>query len=190
MDRWTSLWSQGSYHILNSVMNYRLYRFFASPFELRTRRRSSITRPGIIDRVSDAPSLEQRMDDVRAIMDAIGSQRATLFGHSEGCAMSALFAAASPERVAKLILFGGYVSRRDLNIAEIVEQRVKFWGTRCNAETCRSKPDSGPGRGCPVFPSSNGFRPVREPSVPYDVEFADRCQFYPSDGTRSDTRAS
>jgi pimeloyl-ACP methyl ester carboxylesterase len=84
---------------------------------------------GLSDRVSDAPSLEQRMDDVRAIMDAIGSQRATLFGHSEGCAMSALFAATYPERVSRLILFGGYVTRRDLNIAETVEQRVKFWGT-------------------------------------------------------------
>ena len=84
---------------------------------------------GLSDRVSDAPSLEQRMDDVRAIMDAIGSQRATLFGHSEGCAMSALFAATYPERVSRLILFGGYVTRRDVNIAEIVEQRVKFWGT-------------------------------------------------------------
>jgi pimeloyl-ACP methyl ester carboxylesterase len=84
---------------------------------------------GLSDRVSDAPSLEQRMDDVRAIMDAIGSQRATLFGHSEGCAMCVLFAATYPERVSRLILFGGYVTRRDLNIAEVLEQRVKFWGT-------------------------------------------------------------
>src|SRR3979411_952690 len=74
---------------------------------------------GLSDRVSDAPSLEQRMDDVRAIMDAIGSQRATLFGHSEGCAMSALFAATYPERVSRLILFGGYVKRSDVNITEI-----------------------------------------------------------------------
>src|SRR6202790_5155141 len=84
---------------------------------------------GLSDRVSDAPSLEQRMDDVHAIMDAIGSQRATLFGHSEGTAMSALFTATYPERVSRLILFGGFVTRRNLNIAEIVEQRVKFWGT-------------------------------------------------------------
>jgi pimeloyl-ACP methyl ester carboxylesterase len=84
---------------------------------------------GLSDRVSDAPSLEQRMDDVRAIMDAIGSQRATLFGHSEGCAMSALFAATYPERVSRLILFGGYVTRRDLILEELLEQRVKFWGT-------------------------------------------------------------
>jgi class 3 adenylate cyclase len=84
---------------------------------------------GLSDRVSDAPSLEQRMDDVRAIMDAISSRRATLFGHSEGCAMSALFAATYPERVSRLILFGGYVTRRDVNYAELAEQRVKFWGT-------------------------------------------------------------
>jgi pimeloyl-ACP methyl ester carboxylesterase len=84
---------------------------------------------GLSDRVSDAPSLEQRMDDVRAIMDAIGSQQATLFGHSEGCAMSALFAATYPERVSRLIMFGGYMTRRDVNIAEILEQRMKFWGT-------------------------------------------------------------
>lgn len=84
---------------------------------------------GLSDRVSDAPSLEQRMDDVRAIMDAIGSERATLFGHSEGCPMSALFAATYPERISRLIMFGGYVARRDVNIAEEVERRVKFWGT-------------------------------------------------------------
>jgi pimeloyl-ACP methyl ester carboxylesterase len=84
---------------------------------------------GLSDRVSDAPSLEQRMDDVRAIMDAIGSQRATLFGHSEGCAMSALFAATYPERVSRLILFGGYVTRRDVILEELLEQRVKLWGT-------------------------------------------------------------
>jgi pimeloyl-ACP methyl ester carboxylesterase len=69
---------------------------------------------GLSDRISDAPSLEQRMDDVRAIMDAVGSKRATLFGHSEGCAMSVLFAATYPERVSKLILCGGYGRRRDL----------------------------------------------------------------------------
>jgi pimeloyl-ACP methyl ester carboxylesterase len=62
---------------------------------------------GLSDRIFDAPSLEQRIDDVRAIMDTIGSKRATLFGHSEGCPMSVLFAATYPERVSHLILFGG-----------------------------------------------------------------------------------
>jgi pimeloyl-ACP methyl ester carboxylesterase len=84
---------------------------------------------GLSDRVSDAPSLEQRMDDVRAIMDAIGSQRATLFGHSEGCAMSALFAATYPDRVSSLILFAGYVRRPDLNFDDVLRERVTLWGT-------------------------------------------------------------
>src|ERR1700674_4921439 len=51
---------------------------------------------GLSDRVSDAPSLEQRMDDVRAVMDAAGSQRAVLFGNSEGGAMGGLLAATYP----------------------------------------------------------------------------------------------
>ena len=63
---------------------------------------------GLSDAISGAPSLEQRVDDVRAIMDEIGSQRAVLLGLSEGSAMSAFFAAANPERVSKLILFSGY----------------------------------------------------------------------------------
>jgi pimeloyl-ACP methyl ester carboxylesterase len=47
------------------------------------------------------------MDDVRAIMDAVGSKRATLFGHSEGCPMSVLFAATYPER-ARLVNISTY----------------------------------------------------------------------------------
>ncbi len=49
------------------------------------------------------------MDDVRAIMDEIGSRQAVLLGFSEGSAMSALFAATYPERVSHLVLFGGFV---------------------------------------------------------------------------------
>src|ERR1700752_30567 len=48
---------------------------------------------GLSDRVTGVPSLEVRMDDVRAVLDAVGSRRAALFGYSEGGAMSALFAA-------------------------------------------------------------------------------------------------
>jgi pimeloyl-ACP methyl ester carboxylesterase len=54
---------------------------------------------GLSDRVLGVPSLEQRMDDVRAVMDLIGSARAILIGFSEGAAMSILFAATYPERV-------------------------------------------------------------------------------------------
>jgi pimeloyl-ACP methyl ester carboxylesterase len=57
---------------------------------------------GMSDPVSGAPSLETRMDDARAVMDAAGSRRAAFYGLSEGAAMSILFAATYPERVAAL----------------------------------------------------------------------------------------
>lgn len=59
---------------------------------------------GMSDPVSGAPTLETRMDDVRAVMDAAGSQRAAFYGLSEGAAMALLFAATYPERVAGLVL--------------------------------------------------------------------------------------
>jgi class 3 adenylate cyclase/dienelactone hydrolase len=62
---------------------------------------------GMSDRVSGAPSLEIRMDDVRAVMDAAASERAAILGLSEGVAMSALFAATYPERTWALVLYGG-----------------------------------------------------------------------------------
>ena len=68
---------------------------------------------GLSDRITGAPSLEQRMDDVRTIMDAVGSQRAVLFGFSEGCPMSVLFAATYPERVSHLVLMGGFTRAAD-----------------------------------------------------------------------------
>ena len=68
---------------------------------------------GLSDRVAEAdlPTLEERMDDVGAVMDAAGSERAALFGMHEGGAMSALFAAAHPERVSALVAFGMFASR-------------------------------------------------------------------------------
>ena len=62
---------------------------------------------GMSDRVTGAPTLETRMDDVRAVMDAAGSERAAVIGWSEGVAMSALFAATYPERAWALVLYGG-----------------------------------------------------------------------------------
>jgi class 3 adenylate cyclase len=62
---------------------------------------------GLSDPVPDAPTLEQRMDDVRAVMDAAGSERAALVGISEGTPMSILFAATYPERVLALVCAGG-----------------------------------------------------------------------------------
>jgi len=53
---------------------------------------------GLSDRIVELSTLEARMDDIRAVMDAAGSQKAILFGHSEGGSASALFAATYPNR--------------------------------------------------------------------------------------------
>jgi class 3 adenylate cyclase len=60
---------------------------------------------------TEPPTLEQRMDDVRAVMDAVGSERAALFGASEGGQMSMLFAATYPERTIGLAIFGSTAKR-------------------------------------------------------------------------------
>ena len=66
---------------------------------------------GLSDRVANMPSLEIRMDDVRAVMDAVGSQRAALVGFSEGGPMCALFAETFPQRTTALIMAGAYARR-------------------------------------------------------------------------------
>ncbi|MCB0689934.1 MAG: alpha/beta fold hydrolase [Saprospiraceae bacterium] len=67
---------------------------------------------GLSDRVTELSTLEERMDDIRAVMSAVGSSRAILFGHSEGGSVSALFAATYPERTISLITFGVFAKRR------------------------------------------------------------------------------
>jgi class 3 adenylate cyclase len=68
---------------------------------------------GLSDRPGGLPDLETRMDDVRAVMDAAGSERAALFGYSEGGPMACLFAATYPERTTGLVLYGTYAKRAD-----------------------------------------------------------------------------
>ncbi|MGD9563145.1 MAG: alpha/beta fold hydrolase [Pyrinomonadaceae bacterium] len=68
---------------------------------------------GLSDRVplSGLPTLEQRMEDVHAVMDAVGSKRAVLIGVSEGGPMCSLFAATYPERTHALVMIGTYAKR-------------------------------------------------------------------------------
>lgn len=67
---------------------------------------------GLSDRLVEFSTLEERMDDIRAVMDAVNSEKAILFGHSEGGSVSALFAATYPERTIGLMSFGIFAKRR------------------------------------------------------------------------------
>ena len=66
---------------------------------------------GMSDRAQGIANLETRMDDVRAVMDAAGSERAALFGTSEGGPMSILFSATYPDRTTALVIYGSYARR-------------------------------------------------------------------------------
>jgi len=101
---------------------------------------------GLSDRVSPEhlPSLEIRMDDARAVMDAVGSERAVVFGVSEGGPMAMLFAATYPERTIALVLFGTGACYRpasdypwpgssDEEFERMIEDRERNWGTRDHA---------------------------------------------------------
>src|SRR5436309_3024726 len=63
---------------------------------------------GMSDRVAELPGLDQRMDDLRAVMDAAGMEQASLFGISEGAPLSVLFAATYPARCRALALYGSF----------------------------------------------------------------------------------
>jgi class 3 adenylate cyclase len=94
---------------------------------------------GMSDRVSGVPSLETRMDDVRAVMDAAGSECAALIGQSEGGPMCTLFAATYPRRTWALVLEGSFArtswahdypwGRREEEQARVVAEIERLWGT-------------------------------------------------------------
>ena len=94
---------------------------------------------GLSDRSSQIFTLEQRMDDMRAVMDAVGCKRAALFGISEGGPMSILFAATYPERTTALAMYGAYAKRswaedypfgwRDEEWARFFANVERHWGT-------------------------------------------------------------
>jgi len=85
---------------------------------------------GLSDRAVGLPDFETRMDDVRAVMDAAGSDRAALFGYSEGGPLAILFAATYPQRVRALALYGTYAKRTgpdsDYPWCETAEERANY----------------------------------------------------------------
>jgi class 3 adenylate cyclase/pimeloyl-ACP methyl ester carboxylesterase len=120
---------------------------------------------GLSDRValSELPTLEQRMDDLRAVMDAAGSESASVFGTSEAGAMCLLFAATHPQRVRSVLTFGSYAKRirsadypwaptreeREAAYAEVLET----WGGTTGMES--------------IFPSMIGNPPFEQWLGPY-----------------------
>jgi len=85
---------------------------------------------GLSDKPGRMPTLEERMDDLRAVMDHAGSESAYIFGMSEGGSMSMLFAATYPKKARGLILFGSFAKREwseDYPWAPTPQQRQKFY---------------------------------------------------------------
>jgi len=99
---------------------------------------------GLSDPVTVVPTLEERMDDIRAVMDAAGSERAALLGVSEGVPLSILFAATYPERTHSLVLYGGMArstysedhpwAPTKETLVEANELLVPFWGQGITTE--------------------------------------------------------
>lgn len=86
---------------------------------------------GLSDRVPPdrLPTIEERMDDVRAVMDDVGSDAAAIVGISEGGPMSLLFAASHPDRVSRMALFGTFVHEPLGPDTDLVERTRKWWGS-------------------------------------------------------------
>jgi class 3 adenylate cyclase len=87
---------------------------------------------GLSDRVSDMPTLEERMDDIRAVMDTVNFEHAILFGVSESGSMSILFAATYPKRTDALILYGAFAKRlrsKDYPWGPTLDEREKWIAT-------------------------------------------------------------
>ncbi|WP_338821742.1 adenylate/guanylate cyclase domain-containing protein [Bradyrhizobium septentrionale] len=86
---------------------------------------------GLSDRVTDFPGLDQRMDDLRAVMDAAGMEQAALLGNSEGGTMSALFAATYPDRCRALVLCNAYPASTfaQVRLEQSLEYIRRAWGS-------------------------------------------------------------
>jgi class 3 adenylate cyclase len=109
---------------------------------------------GLSDRVGGVPTLEQRMDDVRAVLDETGSERAVVLGAVEGGPIALLFAATYPERTLALILYGSYVKTvwatdfpwapRFEDCLKAIDDAARRWGTRsyCDETVARLAPSA------------------------------------------------
>jgi class 3 adenylate cyclase len=129
------MWQEPAHaHVLGRVAQFARLILF-------DKRGTGLSDPVPLDRL---PTLEQRMDDVRAVLDAVGSEQTALFGFSEGGLMSLLFAATYPQRTTALVLYGVFARRmwapdytwgllpddRELEIEEL----ERNWGDRMDLD--------------------------------------------------------
>jgi class 3 adenylate cyclase/pimeloyl-ACP methyl ester carboxylesterase len=88
---------------------------------------------GLSDRPRFFPDLETRMDDVRAVLDAVGSERSALIGSQEGCWLAALYAATYPDSTHSVVLFHPWLGGRDHRLVDVTEENLRDtlenWGT-------------------------------------------------------------
>jgi DNA-binding SARP family transcriptional activator/pimeloyl-ACP methyl ester carboxylesterase len=139
---------------------------------------------GLSDRPAGMPDLETRMDDVRAVMDAVGSERAVLFGYSEGAPMVILFAATYPQRVPALVLYGAYAKRLDPDDdypwaptrearSAYIEGLERDWGFESDLKVIAPSADEALarwwGERCRAAASPGGIRALNEMNSLIDV---------------------
>ena len=89
---------------------------------------------GMSDRIAELPGLDQRMDDLRAVMDAAGMDQAALLGISEGGPLTAMFAATYPDRCRALVLYGSFARftswfATEEALSEFFKYVDQVWGT-------------------------------------------------------------
>ena len=89
---------------------------------------------GLSDRVHPMPGLDERMDDIRAVMDAVSSERAAIMGVSEGGVLASIFAATYPQRCRALVLYGAFAHisswvANDAAWARFFDHIENAWGT-------------------------------------------------------------
>src|ERR1700691_508207 len=105
---------------------------------------------GLSDRVAHLPHMDERMDDLRAVMDAVGIERASLLGISEGGSLAALFAASHPERTQSLVLYGSFARfRHSIATDEAWNALMKYMDE-----------DWGSGKSLPAFAPSKANDPA------------------------------
>ncbi len=129
---------------------------------------------GISDQGGQFPTLETRMDDLRAVLEAANSSSAVVLGSHDGCSMASLYAATYPERTRALVLFQPWThtERTDEQLAELADLRER-WGTAeyldalC-AEICPTLYATGAGRKW----FANEARVGASPAVAYALNLA------------------